>query len=61
MARPPSAVSRYRPDRSFPVSYMGGADFICCGMYDYQVVEDVNIANKVFENGLPERRRPWHG
>jgi len=30
-------------------------------MYDYQVVEDVNIANAVFEKGLPQRSRPWHG
>ena len=40
---------------------LGGADFICCGMYDYQLVEDVNIANEVFVKGLPKRPRPWHG
>ena len=49
------------PKDAFPVAYAGGADFICCGMYDYQVVEDVNIANGFFANGLPERSRPWHG
>jgi len=49
------------PRDAFPVVYRGGADFACGGMYDYQLVEDVNIANKVFENGLPERKRPWHG
>ena len=52
------------PRDAFPISYTGGADFICCGMYDYQVVEDVNIANKYFEKdfpNLPKRRRPWHG
>ncbi|MBR4654587.1 MAG: hypothetical protein IKO72_14600 [Kiritimatiellae bacterium] len=49
------------PRDAFPISYKGGADFICCGMYDYQVVEDVNIANAYFEKGLPERKRPWHG
>ena len=43
------------------VAWKGGADFICCGMYDYQVVEDVNVANDVFANGLPARSRPWHG
>lgn len=47
------------PRTAFPAVYKGGADVICCGMYDYQVVEDVNIANKVFEKGLPERKRPW--
>jgi hypothetical protein len=49
------------PRDAFPVAWKGGADFICCGMYDYQVVEDVNVANSVFANGLPERSRPWHG
>ncbi len=49
------------PSGAFPVAWKGGADFICCGMYDYQVVEDVNVANDVFKDGLPERSRPWHG
>ena len=49
------------PKDAFPVTFKGGADFICVGMYDYQIVEDVNIANDVFKNGLPERERPWHG
>ena len=49
------------PREAFPVAYKGGADFICCGMYDYQVVEDVNVANDIFANGLPSRPRPWHG
>jgi len=49
------------PRDAFPVSYTGGADFICCGMYDYQLVEDVNVANDFFKNGLPSRKRPWHG
>ena len=49
------------PKDAFPVSWDGGADFICCGMYDYQVVEDVNVSNAYFANGLPSRARPWHG
>jgi len=49
------------PKTAFPTVYKGGADFACVGMYDYQLVEDVNIANDVFKNGLPERKRPWHG
>ena len=49
------------PKDAFPVTFKGGADFICVGMYDYQIVEDVNIANDVFKNGLLERERPWHG
>ena len=49
------------PKDAFPVTYKGGADFICVGMYDYQIVEDVNIANGIFDNGLPSRERPWRG
>ena len=49
------------PRTAFPAVYKGGADFACVGMYDYQLVEDVNIANEVFAKGLPERKRPWHG
>ena len=48
------------PKTAIPTSFGGGADFVCLGMYDYQVVEDVNIVNGVFENGLPERKRKWH-
>lgn len=49
------------PRTAFPTTYMGGADFLCVGMYDYQIVEDVNIANAFFAHGLPRRKRPWHG
>ena len=49
------------PREAFPIVYKGGADFACVGMYDYQLVEDVNIANEVFREGLPARKRPWHG
>ena len=49
------------PRDAFPVSWKGGADFICCGMYDYQVVEDVNVTNEYFKDGLPSRPRPWYG
>ena len=49
------------PREAFPIVYKGGADFACVGMYDYQLVEDVNIANEVFKDGLPSRHRPWHG
>ena len=49
------------PKTAFPNVFANGADFACVGMYDYQIVEDVNIANEIFERGLPERKRPWHG
>ena len=48
------------PKTAIPTTFGGGADFVCLGMYDYQVVEDVNIVNEVFENGLPKRKRKWN-
>ncbi|GAH76422.1 unnamed protein product, partial [marine sediment metagenome] len=38
--------------------FKNGADFICVGMYDFQIVDDVNIALEVL-NGDLERKRPW--
>jgi hypothetical protein len=28
-------------------------------MYDFQMVEDVNIAIAALGSGLPQRQRPW--
>ena len=35
-----------------------GADFICVGMYDFQIVEDVNIALGALGDSR-ERPRRW--
>ena len=29
------------------------------GMFDFQVVEDVNLANDAFDKGFADRKRPW--
>jgi len=39
-------------------AFNNGADFVCLGMYDFQMVEDVNIALEAFA-GAKERLRPW--
>lgn len=49
------------PREGFPFAYNNGADMICAGMFDFQMVENVNIVNKYFENGLPQRTRAWCG
>ncbi len=46
------------PEDGFRFAYENGADFICVGMFDFQVIDDTNIAIRVLE-GLGERRRPW--
>ena len=48
------------PREGFPYAFNNGADAICVGMFDFQMVENVNLVNKIFEKGLPERKRPWH-
>ncbi len=46
------------PDDGFRYAFENGADFICVGMFDFQIVDDVNIAINVL-NTLGERKRPW--
>ena len=55
------AAGAIQPEVGFPYAFKGGADFICVGMYDFQVVEDVNLVLDVLsdESLKNERRRPW--
>ena len=46
------------PKDGFKFAFENGADFICVGMFDFQIVEDVNIAVDVLSN-LKSRPRPW--
>lgn len=52
------AAGAIHPEKAFPFSFENGADFICVGMYDFQIVDDVNTALNVLEN-LQKRQRPW--
>lgn len=55
------AAGAIHPEVGFPYAFKAGADFICVGMYDFQIVEDVNLACEVLadESVHAERRRPW--
>lgn len=48
------------PREGFPYAFNNGADAICVGMFDFQMVENVNLVNKVFAKGLPARKRKWN-
>ncbi len=41
-------------------AFENGADFICLGMFDFQVKEDAEIAQRVIA-GTKNRKRPWMG
>ncbi len=46
------------PQDGFKFAFENGADFICVGMFDFQIVDDVNIALDVLGN-LKNRTRQW--
>jgi len=46
------------PKDGFKFAFENGADFICVGMFDWQIVDDVNIALDTLAD-LPNRTRPW--
>ncbi|MHC4251968.1 MAG: hypothetical protein ACYS9X_22850 [Planctomycetota bacterium] len=52
------AAGAIDPRDGFPYAFANGADFICVGMYDFQLVEDVNLASWVLKKGV-KRQRPW--
>ncbi|MBN8731487.1 MAG: DoxX family protein [Acidobacteria bacterium] len=52
------AAGALKPEAGFRYAFEQGADFICVGMYDFQVVDDVNIALSVL-NGNLVRQREW--
>jgi hypothetical protein len=52
------AAGAIHPREGFPFAFDNGADFICVGMFDFQVVEDVNITLEALSK-CPHRVRPW--
>jgi uncharacterized membrane protein YphA (DoxX/SURF4 family) len=53
------AAGAIHPKEAFRYAWESGADFVCAGMYDFQMVEDVNIALDALGSGLPRRERQW--
>ena len=52
------AAGAIKPQQGFSYAMRNGADFICCGMFDFQVCEDVkHIKTTVRRN--QKRSRPW--
>jgi len=54
------AAGAITPEDGFNWAFKNGADFICVGMFDFQIVNDVNIAIETL-NKLQGRSREWFG
>jgi uncharacterized membrane protein YphA (DoxX/SURF4 family) len=52
------AAGAIKPEEGLKYAFTNGADFVCLGMYDFQIVEDVNIALDTLSQ-IKERQRPW--
>ncbi|HON00567.1 MAG TPA: hypothetical protein PLM33_09985, partial [Acidobacteriota bacterium] len=52
------AAGAIHPREGFRFAFENGADFVCVGMYDFQIVENVNLAIDLLGERLP-RSRPW--
>jgi uncharacterized membrane protein YphA (DoxX/SURF4 family) len=55
------AAGAIHPNTAIRYAFESGADFICVGMYDFQIVEDSNIVTDVLNSEfLRNRNRRWH-
>jgi len=52
------AAGAIPPKDGFDYAFRGGADFLCVGMFDFQVEEDVRLVRKAVEDARG-RKRPW--
>ena len=53
------AAGAIPPDDAFRYAFGNGADFVLAGMFDFEIAEDVLIANAALKK--VNRTRPWRG
>ncbi|MBN2328735.1 MAG: hypothetical protein JXR73_16455 [Candidatus Omnitrophica bacterium] len=54
------AAGAIHPKSAFQYAFENGADFVCAGMFDFQIREDAIIAKELL-SGRIHRNRPWLG
>jgi hypothetical protein len=52
------AAGAIRPEEGFRYAFESGADFVCVGMFDFQVREDAILTRQLLSGNL-NRKRPW--
>ncbi len=52
------AAGAIHPKVGFKYTFENGADFACVGMFDFQIIENVNILLDVLSGNL-DRNRSW--
>lgn len=53
------AAGAIRPESGFRYAFENGADFICVGMFDFQVEENAKLARTIIES-TQNRERAWY-
>lgn len=53
------AAGSIRPEDGFKFAFENGADFICVGMFDFQVIDNANIVLNTLDSDL-NRNRQWY-
>ncbi len=54
------AAGAIPPEEGFRFAFENGADFLCVGMFDFQVDQDAELVGQAIA-GARNRRRPWRG